>query len=137
MTHHPDVAPEIVAKLRAVCMGLPEAYEESAWVGTRWRIRKKTFAHVLMVDVGWPPAYAEAAKSNGPITVLTFRSSGRKLEAPKFTRDPFFRPVWFADIVGMTVDAHVDWDEVEVLLTESYRILAPKKLAGLVELPSD
>jgi hypothetical protein len=53
---HPDVPPETVAKLRSVCIGLPEAYEEEAWVGTRWRIRKRTFAHVLMADSGWPPA---------------------------------------------------------------------------------
>jgi hypothetical protein len=130
---HPDVASEILAKLRAICLGLPEAFEEAAWVGVRWRIRKQTFAHVLMLDAGWPPAYAEAAKRAGPATLLTFRSCGRKLQSPKFTRDPFFRPVWFADIVGMSIDSRVDWDEVEELLAASYCILAPKKLARLVD----
>ena len=50
-----DVAPKIVDRLRSVCLALPEAYEESAWVGTRWRIRKNTFAHVLTIDAGGRP----------------------------------------------------------------------------------
>jgi hypothetical protein len=44
-----------VAELRAICLGLPEAREERAWVGTRWMVGKKTFAHVLTVEDGWPP----------------------------------------------------------------------------------
>ena len=58
MTASTDVAPEIVARLRSMCLALPEAYEEQAWVGTRWRIRKRTFAHVLTIDAGWPPRTA-------------------------------------------------------------------------------
>ncbi len=42
-----DVAPAILDRLRARCLALPEAYEEQAWVGTRWRVRGRTFAHVL------------------------------------------------------------------------------------------
>ncbi|MDT7667121.1 MAG: hypothetical protein QOD04_6677, partial [Pseudonocardiales bacterium] len=30
MTGAEDVPPEIVARLRAICLGLPEAYEEQA-----------------------------------------------------------------------------------------------------------
>jgi hypothetical protein len=78
MTEGADVPLEVVAKLRSVCVALPEAYEEQAWVGTRWRIRKRTFAHVLMIDSGWPPVYARAAGSNGPITVMTFPVIGAR-----------------------------------------------------------
>ena len=56
MTQHADVPDEIVTAVRSVCRGLPEIYEEQAWVGTRWRIRNRTFAHVLMIAAGWPPA---------------------------------------------------------------------------------
>jgi hypothetical protein len=41
--------------------------------------------------------------------------------------------VWFPDIVGLVLDADVDWDEVAELVTESYCALAPKKLVELVE----
>jgi hypothetical protein len=137
VSEHAEVRLEIVAVLRAVCLGLPEAYEESAWVGTRWRIRKQTFAHVLAIDSGWPPAYARAAASDGPATVVTFRASGPELDAFRDAGHPYFKPVWFDDIVGMFLDEHVDWDLVGELLTESYCILAPKKLAASVRRPAD
>ena len=66
----------------------PMPTQEDAWVGTRWRVRRKTFAHVLAVDDGWPPAYARAAGSDGPMLALTFRSSGPELEALSACRPP-------------------------------------------------
>jgi hypothetical protein len=132
-----DVPHEIVAKLRLVCLDLPEAYEESAWVGTRWMVRKKNFAHVLMIDAGWPPAYARAAGLTGRHCVLTFRSHGSQIGSRRFDRGPFFRPGWWPNIVGMVLDAHSDWDEVFALLTRSYCVLAPKALAALVDCKAD
>jgi hypothetical protein len=44
-----------------------------------------------------------------------------------------FRPVWFPNIAGVRIDARTDWDELEGLLKESYRVLAPARLAALVE----
>jgi hypothetical protein len=134
---HRDVPPDILAAVRAVCLGFPEAYEEQAWVGTRWRIRKRTFAHVLTVDAGWPPAYARAAGDQGPICVLTFRSRGAELGVLRSSGRPFFAPVWRADEVGMVLDEHSDWEEVAELLTESYCIQAPKKLARQLDRPAE
>jgi hypothetical protein len=73
-----------------VCLGLPEAYEEETWAGTRWMVAKKNFAHVLMIDAGWPLAYARAAGSDGPLCVLTFRISAAATGALRFERPPFF-----------------------------------------------
>lgn len=129
------IPPTLLTQLRSLCLALPEAHEEPAWVGTRWRIRKQTFAHVLMVDAGQPPAYAKAAGSDGPICVMTFRSPLPQLDAFAFTWEPFFRPVWFPNIVGMRLDAGTDWDEVSGLVRASYRLLAPKKLAERIDAP--
>jgi hypothetical protein len=136
MTETADVPPEVLARLRSVCSEIPEAYEEQAWVGTRWRIRKHTFAHVLMIDAGWPPAYARAARSDGPISVMTFRSSGPELHALANSGPPFFKPRWLPDVVGMVLDAGADWDEVAELVTESYCVLAPKRLVEAVDRPA-
>jgi hypothetical protein len=130
VTARPEVAPRVVARLRALCGALPEAYEEDAWVGTRWSVRKKAFAHVVFVADGWPPAYAHAVGSDGPVTVLTFRAAGEELDALVHAGPPFFKPVWFKDIVGLVLDRETDWSEVAELVTESYRLLAPKKLAA-------
>jgi predicted DNA-binding protein (MmcQ/YjbR family) len=106
-------------------------------VGTRWRIRKRTFAHVLTVDAGWPPAYARAAATNGPATVMTFRSSGEELDALRAAGRPFFAPVWRADEVGIVLDSDVDWKEIAELVTESYALLAPRALLALMNRPTD
>ena len=137
MTEYADVPPEIVAEVRSVCLGLPEAYEEPAWVGTRWRIRKRTFAHVLTVDSGHPPGYARAVGKDSLVTVLMFRSSGPELDALRNAGHPFFAPRWRGDEVGMVFDSDVDWNEVAELLTESYCVQAPKKLAEQVDRPTE
>jgi hypothetical protein len=130
-----DVAAEVLERLRAICGRLPEAYEETAWVGTRWRIRRRTFAHVLVVASGWPPAYARAARSDGPVTVLMFRSSGPELDQLRHTGAPFFAPPWRADEVGLVLGDDVDWEEVGQLVTESYCALAPRRLRAQVDRP--
>jgi YjbR len=132
----PTVPAEIVTELRAVCLGLPEAYEEQAWAGTRWRIRGRTFAHVLEIDAGWPPAYARAAGTDGPSCVLTFRSSGPELGVLRSTGHPFFAPPWRQDEVGMILGEDTDWEEVAELLTDSYCVLAPKRLSESVDRPT-
>ncbi len=126
MTEYADVPPTVVAELRSVCLGLPDAFEEQAWAGTRWRIRKRTFAHVLTVD-----------SATGPVTVLPFRSSGEELDALLNAGHPFFRPGWGTNVVGTVLDGGVDWGEVAELITESYCILAPKKLVALIDRPAD
>lgn len=128
MPGRPPPEPGIVSALRAICLGLPEAREEAAWTGTRWRVRKETFAHVVRIEGGWPPAYAKAAASPGPLTVLTFRSTIAGFDPAHYAEAPFFRPVWFADIVGLRLDDATDWDEVAGLIGASYRALAPQKL---------
>jgi hypothetical protein len=48
---------------------------------------------------------------------------------------PFFYAGWGRDVVGMVLDDSTDWTEVAELLTESYCVLAPKKLVALVDRP--
>jgi hypothetical protein len=126
---------DFVAQVRTICLVLPEAYEEPAWTGTRWRIRSKTFAHILMIAAGWPPVYAAAAGTDGPVQVLMFRSAGEELGMLREAVEPFFAPPWRADEIGLRLHVSTDWAEVTELLTESYCRQAPKKLAALLERP--
>ena len=64
--------------------------------------------------------------------MVTFRVPESKLETARFTQHPYFKPVWWPDIAGMTIDADPDWDDVETRLTDSYRALAPKRLLKLI-----
>jgi hypothetical protein len=123
-----DLFAEALEWARSVCLGLPGTYEEPAWVGTRWMVRKRTFAHVLEIVDGYPPSYSAAAATTGPTTVLTFRSSGHELDAI-LARDAFFGPLWNRGDVGVRLGADADWDELAELVVESYRLRAPTSLA--------
>ena len=80
-------------------------------------------------------AHTRAAGVDGPTTLVTFRSSGPELEMLRAAGHPFFYAGWGRDVVGMILEAATDWDEVAELLTESYCVLAPKKLVALVDRP--
>jgi hypothetical protein len=120
-----EVPAGIMQPIREICLALPDAYEEQAWTGIRWLVRKKTFAHVLLIDAGWPPVYAREAGTDGPACVLMFRSSGDDLEVLRQSGPPWFAPVWRADEVGLLLgpDASgVDWEEVAELVSVSFQL---------------
>jgi hypothetical protein len=137
MRDHQDAPPEVLDRVRPICLGLPESYEERAWVGTRWCVRKKTFAHVATIEDGWPPAFARVAGTDGPCTLLVFRATGEELEMLQNAGPPYLNAGWGRDAVGLTIDGDTDWTEVAELLTESYCVMAPKKLAALVARPPE
>src|SRR5690349_9151589 len=119
---------DVVARVAAAALALPDAYEEDPWTGVRWRVRKKTFAHVLVAQEGYTSAYRDLTGVTDPTTVLTFRSSGDELMALTHAGPRFYKPPWSPTIVGMVLDDGTDWDEVAELVTESYRFCAPRKL---------
>lgn len=116
----------VLAELRAIAAGLPETYEEQSWAGRRWMVRRRTFAHVLTVD-----------REAGPATILQFRASPDELDALVGAGFPFRKAGWGTDVVNMVVTGAADWDEVRELLTESYCVLAPRKLVARVARPGD
>lgn len=122
MADYIDDPPDVLARLRSICLGLPEAYEEQAWAGRRWRIRKHTFAHVRTAETG-----------TAPVTWLKFRSRGPELDALRAEGHPFTAGGFGPDVVAMIIDDGTDWTEVAELLTESYRLFAPRRLASLLD----
>lgn len=126
MPDYVDPEPAIVAQVAERCLALPDAWDEPAWVGHRFLVRKKNFAHVLGVcdDHGVTS------------TVMSFRSPDMEREVLVASGHPFFVLGWGRDAVGMVLDATTDWDEVTELVTESYCLLAPKKLVALVDRPA-
>ncbi len=120
------VPDDVEHRLREMCLALPDSYEERAWVGTRWLVRKRTFAHVLGVEMDDADA----------LVVLSFRSAGEELEVLRHAGHPFFVLGWGRDAMGMALDDGTDWDEVRELVTESFCVLAPKKLIALVDRPT-
>jgi hypothetical protein len=120
-----DVDPAVVDRLRACCLALPEAWEEAAWVGRRFVVRKRNFAHV----------FALCDEGGVVSTMMAFRSPEDEREVLLSSGHPFFFLGWGRNAVGMVLADDTDWDEVRELVTESYCVLAPKKLVALVDRP--
>lgn len=136
MTGSADVPGEVLARLRLICGRLPEVHEQPAWVGIRWRVRTKTFAHVLTTADGRPAAHVRAAGVDGPACLLVFRAQGVELDVLHRSGPPFFRVPWGDDVVGRVLGPEVDWAEIDELLTESYCVQAPRKLVAQVDRPA-
>ena len=126
MTDFVDVDPEVLARVAERCLALPEAWDEPAWTGHRFLVRKKNFAHV----------FAVCDADDEVRTIMAVRSPDDEREALLATGHPFFLLGWGRDAVGMVLDDDTDWDEVGEIVTESYCVLAPKKLVALVDRPS-
>jgi hypothetical protein len=125
VTDYLDVPAALLDRMRVACAHLPEAHEEQAFTGVRWRIRGQTLVHVVTKDL-----------AQGAVTSMTFHSRGEELGALVAMGDPFY-PGWGAGLVEMVLreDGTTDWDEVKELVTDSYCHLAPKKLIALLDAP--
>jgi hypothetical protein len=132
-----DVPPEILDRLRPICRGLPETYEEPAWIGVRWRIRKRTFAHVYTPDPERHLVYAPHLVAGEAPTMMTFRVPADELLGLTGSGFPFFRAGWGRNVAGALLGDHTDWTEIAELLTDSYCEMAPKFLATRIALPPD
>ncbi|WP_340540702.1 MmcQ/YjbR family DNA-binding protein [Nocardioides sp. GXZ039] len=118
----PDLV--LVERVGRIATALPDAYEEEAWTGVRWRVRKHTFAHVLMLS----PETTSTRSGHEHLPGLIFRSTGEELLALSHAGPPFFTLSWGDDVVALLLDDSTDWEEVAELVTESYRIRAPRML---------
>lgn len=131
-----DVPPQVLDRVRAICLALPEAFEEPAWTGIRWKVRTRTFAHVFTIDADSSSVLRDAFDLDGEATSVTFRVPGHELHALREHGYPFVYAGWGRDVMKMHLDDSTDWSEVTELLTESFCLLAPQKLVARVDRPS-
>jgi hypothetical protein len=111
----------MVQRIGKVLGSLPECREEEALVGIRWRVGQATVAHVYGGE-DQPLRVALRAEQD---EVMAFGSLG----------DPYFRAGWCRNVAGLVLNDRTDWEEVRELLTDSYCIQAPRRLAELVRSP--
>jgi len=114
----PDVPPPLVERLRGL-LAFPECVEEDAWTGVRWRVRKTTVAHVF--------------GGRDQLFRVTFRAEPQEVRAFEHLGHPYFRVG--GNAVGVVLDDGTDWEELGELLTDSYCIQAPRRLADAVDRP--
>jgi len=121
MAERPDVPEEWVQRLDALLSRLPECMEEPAWVGVRWRVGSATVAHVF--------------GGEDRLFRITFRAEPDEVMALAHLGPPYFKAEWGGNVVGILLDEHTDWEELEELLTDSFCVQAPASLAAQVPRP--
>ena len=125
-----EVPEDIVERVRTLCLALPEVTMrvDRSLTSTRstaysFDIRIRSFC--LLVAV---------VESTGkPVPLLRLRSDPDEREALLSIGQPFFAPRAGRDRIGVLLSDDTDWEEVRELVTESYRVLAPKKLIALLD----
>ncbi|WP_433802615.1 MmcQ/YjbR family DNA-binding protein [Actinomycetospora sp. CA-084318] len=111
MGERPDVPEEFVERIDAVLRAWQGVTREPAWVGTRWKVRGATVAHVFGGEDG--------------LFRITFRGEPDEVAAFGHMGPPYFTVSWGSNVIGLLLDEDSDWEELAELLQDSYRIQAP------------
>ncbi|HEU5076621.1 MAG TPA: MmcQ/YjbR family DNA-binding protein [Polyangiaceae bacterium] len=112
--------PAHLARIRTLCLCLPEATEREAWGDPTWRIKNKIFAMQKgNYHGGRPSLWLKAPEGTQDLLV-------------KSNPDVFFVPPYVGSKgwVGIHLDGRIPWRVVKELVTESYKLIAPKRLAA-------
>lgn len=117
-------AVEPLPRLRELCLALPEVTERLSHGEPTWFIRgKKSF--VMYADrhhddrvAFWCPA---------PPGV---QEEMVEAEPARFFRPPYVGPSGW---LGVYLDVTVDWDEIDAIVRDAYRKVAPKRLAAQLD----
>jgi hypothetical protein len=117
----PDPPPEWVERIDAVLTGFPECRRVAAWTGTCWKVGAATVAHVF--------------GGEDQLIRLVLRGEPDEVMALQHLGAPYFKAGWGANVIGLVLDDDTDWTEVTELLTDSYCVQAPSRLAAAVERP--
>jgi hypothetical protein len=125
-----EVPDDIVERIRTLCLALPEVTVRVDGSLTRTRstaqsfdIRRRSFC--LLV------ARQDPAGNSVPFIVV--RADPDEREALLSAGHPFFASRAGGDRIVVVLSDETDWEEIGELVTESYRILAPKKLTALLD----
>ncbi len=126
-----EVPEDIEERVRTICLDLPEVTVRVDSSRTRTRSRAQSFdirrrSFCLLVAV--------RSSTDRSCPLLVLRVDPDEREALLAVGHPFFVPRRARnDRLGVWLTGHTNWEEVRELVTESYRLLAPKKLTALLD----
>jgi predicted DNA-binding protein (MmcQ/YjbR family) len=107
-----------LARLRSLCLALPETTETASWGHPNFKAGKKTF--VAFERVNGRPSIALR---------LDPADVERLLRRKQFFATPYGRGLW----VSLWADGRIDWRVVEDLVGRSYRVVALKRMVRGME----
>jgi hypothetical protein len=108
-------------RLRAICLAFPEAIERETWGDPTFRVREKIFAMCKAGD-GRQSVWCKAPAGAQEVLV--------EADPERFFRPPY---VGHNGWIGVRLDVDIDWDHLEDLIEDSYRMTAPRRLAAQLD----
>ena len=110
-----------LARLRELCLALPEATERMSHGEPTWFVRdKKTFVTYADRHHDDRLAFWCAAPDGAQRTLV-------ESDPERFFVPPY---VGHRGWLGIRIDVVVDWDEIAEIVEDAYRTVAPKKLVA-------
>jgi hypothetical protein len=114
-----------LTRLTKICLALPEVNKEILGSHASFLVRKKVFVYFLNNHHG-----------DGIVSVSCKVFPGDNTALAASQPERFYLPAYIAHRgwVALRVDVgEIDWDEVAEMVSGSYILTAPKKLAAMVE----
>jgi len=113
-----------LARLRGICLKLPEAHEVKAWGEPTFRVRNKIFAMYASAEThhgrGHPSVWCKGSHMDQEYLV---RSNPRRFFVP-----PYVGPYGW---IGVWLDKRPNWKVVTELLSIAYKRAALKKRSSV------
>ncbi len=108
-----------VSRLRALCLALPEVTEKVSHGEPTWFVRK---VFVMLAD----------HHHDDRLAFWCAAPPGAQEELVAAEPERFFRPPYVGGRgwLGVWLDVPVDWAEIAEIVTDAYRVIAPKKLVA-------
>jgi predicted DNA-binding protein (MmcQ/YjbR family) len=118
-----EVPAGIVERVAALCLALPEVTVRVDGWAQSFDIRRRSFCLLA----------AREGAAGQPVPLLVLRAAPAEREALLSTGRPFFPARGGNDRIAVLLTGDTDWAEIRELVTDSYRLLAPKKLTALLD----
>ena len=114
---------EVFERVRAHCESLPET-----------TVRSDAYAHAFQIRLRIFVCLAGVPKGDGTsVSVLGLRADPDERRFLLASGHPYFPSNSGVDRLGIILDDDTDWDQVCELITDSYRLMAPKKLSAQLD----
>ncbi len=117
-----------IGRIRAVCLAFPEATEKTSWATIpTFRVRDKIFAQI-----------EDNHHDSGRLALWCNAKPGMQAQLVESQPERFFRPPYVAHLgwIGIHLDIALDpeqWDEIDDLIDDAYRLTAPKRLLATLD----
>ncbi|AEG43199.1 hypothetical protein L600_000100001380 [Isoptericola variabilis J7] len=116
------VAPDPLPRLRRICLALPEVTERPSHGEPTWFVGK---AFVMYSD----------HHHGGPLAFWCAAAPGVQEEQVEREPERFFRPPYVGTRgwLGVRLDVDLDWAEIEGIVVDAYRQVAPRRLVARLD----